>query len=171
MKRSVLPLVAIIGLTSAAPGADIVNQQAPDYARSSVGTRILKSANGLAIKVLLERSNLGGGEVEVAEITLPPNPNAASHRHGSSEILYILSGELDHVVNDTSYLLRAGMLGVVRPGDRVAHRVHSSEPVRALVIWTPGGEVERLARSPAFQVEPIRGDSKRPAARLRHAPY
>jgi quercetin dioxygenase-like cupin family protein len=116
----------------------------------------LKSASGLDIKVLLESTNFGSGEVEIAEITLPPAPNAGSHRHGSNEIFYVLSGELEHVVNDTAYTLRPGMVGVVRVGDRVAHRVRTSEPVRALVIWVPGGEVQRLAQSPAFKEERIR---------------
>jgi hypothetical protein len=45
------------------------------------------------------------------------------------------------------------MVGIVRPGDSVSHRVVSEEPVRALVIWAPGGEVERLARF--FEQRPI----------------
>jgi quercetin dioxygenase-like cupin family protein len=117
---------------------------------------MLSNPSGLSIKVLLESSNFGGSDVEIAEITFPPAPNAASHQHASSEIFYVLSGELDHVVNDTTHTLQPGMVGVVRPGDRVAHRVRATEPVRALVIWVPGGEVERLASSPAFKVEPIR---------------
>lgn len=132
-------------------------QEAPAYQRCSEGTRSLRGAGGLAIEVLLENANFGGAEVEVAELTLPPSPNAGLHRHGSSEILYVLSGELEHVVNDTTYVLRPGMLGVVRPNDRVAHRVRASQPVRALVVWVPGGEADRLARLPAFEVEPIRG--------------
>jgi quercetin dioxygenase-like cupin family protein len=119
---------------------------------------MLTNPSGLSIKVLLEMTNFGASDVEIAEITFPPAPNAGAHRHASSEIFYVLSGELDHVVNDTTYTLRPGMLGVVRPGDRVAHRVRAAEPVRALVIWVPGGEVERLANSPAFKVEPIRED-------------
>jgi len=36
------------------------------------------------------------------------------------------------------------MVGVVRVGDSVAHAVLSDEPVKALVIWLPGGEADRL---------------------------
>jgi uncharacterized cupin superfamily protein len=129
--------------------------QSTPYERSTTGTRILSSANGLSIKVLLEATNLGSIDVEVAEITFPEAPSAGSHRHRSTEILYILAGELEHVVNDTSYVLKPGMIGVVRPGDRVAHRVRASQTVRALVIWAPGGEVAQLASSPAFKQERI----------------
>jgi quercetin dioxygenase-like cupin family protein len=153
MKRLAILACSVV-LMSATPSQQ--RTQAPAYARSSAGTRILSNPSGLSIKVLLESSNFGGGDVEIAEITFPAAPNAASHQHASSEIFYVLSGELDHVVNDTTHTLRPGMVGVVRPGDRVAHRVRAAEPVRALVMWVPGGEVERLANSPAFKVEPIR---------------
>jgi hypothetical protein len=36
------------------------------------------------------------------------------------------------------------MVGIVRAGDQVIHHVVSDEPVKALVIWLPGGEAERL---------------------------
>lgn len=42
---------------------------------------------------------------------------------------------------------------MVRPGDTVVHRVVGDTPVRALVIWAPGGEVERIA--PAFRERPM----------------
>ena len=45
-------------------------------------------------------------------------------------------------------------MGIVRPGDEVGHRVPGDEPVEALVIWAPGGEVERIAAG--FNVRPIR---------------
>ena len=36
-------------------------------------------------------------------------------------------------------------MSIVRPGDGVVHRVLSDVPVKALVIWAPGGEVDRIA--------------------------
>jgi quercetin dioxygenase-like cupin family protein len=121
----------------------------PSYARSTAGTRIFR--NGVfELKVLLEAANFGDGQLEIGELTLPPSPNAALHQHAASEILYVLSGEMDHIVNDTAYALKPGMMGVVRPSDRVAHRVKGTQPARILVIWLPGGEVDRFAKSPAF---------------------
>ena len=126
------------------------------YEKATQGTRWLESANSdLTIKILVEASNLGSAEVEIGEITFPPGPPVPGegHLHGSIEIFYILSGELDHIVNGESHVLTPGMVGIVRPGDRVKHQVNSSTPVKALVIWAPGGEVERLARF--FQERPV----------------
>lgn len=100
--------------------------------------------SGTTLKVLLDERNLGGGEIEIGEITFPPGANSGSHPHGSTEIFYVLSGELEHVVNGKSRLLRPGMLGFVRPPDTVNHIVPGDEPVRALVIWAPGGEARRI---------------------------
>ena len=56
------------------------------------------------------------------------------------------------------------MAGVVKPGDEGMHRVLSDGPVKALVLWVPGGESDRIApadrhvdasrreTSPAFSV-------------------
>jgi quercetin dioxygenase-like cupin family protein len=148
-------VVPFLGATIASYVAWQQPAQHTPYTRSTSGTRVLTSPNGLSIKVLLEAANLGASDVEVAEITFPEAPNAGSHRHRSTEILYVLAGELEHVVNDTTYLLKPGMIGVVRPGDRVAHRVRSSQTVRALAIWAPAGEVAQLASSPAFKQESI----------------
>lgn len=102
------------------------------------------------IRVLVDSLALGGVEVEVAELTLSPGQAGPPrhHRHGAVELLYILSGTLDHVVNGRPQRLEPGMLGIVRPPDSVAHHVVSTQPVRALVIWAPGGELDRLR--PAF---------------------
>ena len=100
--------------------------------------------SGTRIKLLLDESNLGGNEIEIGEITFPAGVNSGNHPHGSTEIFYVLSGELEHVVNGESHLLRPGMLGFVRPPDEVNHIVPGSEPVKALVIWAPGGEAHRI---------------------------
>ena len=125
-----------------------------EYAKATRGTRVLEGSNGFQIRVLVEAANLGGTEVDIGEITFPigSSPNRG-HTHTSIEIFYILSGQLDHVVNGESHLLDPGMVGIVRPGDDVIHRVTSEQPVRALVIWAPGGEAERLAQF--FQQRPI----------------
>lgn len=113
------------------------------YERASTGTRVL-SAGELAIKVLVEQGNLGSNEVEVGEITFPAGHLASGHSHGAIEIFYVLSGTMNHVVNGTEHVLQPGDVGIVRPGDTVSHGVIGDEPVRAVVIWAPGGEVERI---------------------------
>lgn len=135
-----------------------VAAQTPSYEKATAGTRWLENG-GLTIKVLVEAANLGSGDVEIGEITFPAGMSPSrGHRHGAIEIFYVLEGELDHVVNGTSHILRPGMVGIVRPADEVIHRVASTGPVRALVIWAPGGEVARIA--PGFQQRPV-GDDRR----------
>lgn len=149
-----LSLVAVPGsLPAQAPPA-------VPYTPASGGTELL-SRGGLLIRVLVDAAVLGGTEIEVAELTLPPSGPAAPrpHRHGAVELLYVLSGRLDHVVNGQAHRLEPGMVGIVRPGDSVAHHVVSAEPVRALVIWAPAGELARLR--PAFTTGPA--PARRPA--------
>lgn len=140
-----ITLVLAIGF---APGAQAQDDaSAGDYARATAGTRWLESDAGLSIKMLVEKSNLGGEEVEIGEITFPvgAGQSGRGHTHGRIEIFYILAGRLDHIVNAESHLLTPGMVGIVRPGDEVIHRVVSDVPVKALVIWAPGGEADRIA--------------------------
>ncbi len=133
-------------------------QAQEQYDASSRGTRLLEGGNGFAIKMLVERSNLGGGEVEIGEITFPVGSGQSrrGHVHGTVEIFYVLSGELDHIVNDESHILTPGMVGIVRTGDSVVHRVVGDEPVKALVIWAPGGEIDGIARN--LRETPIEGN-------------
>ena len=114
-----------------------------DYAKSSTGTREF-ARDALAIKILVEAQNLGSSEVEVGEITLPGNYRGSGHRHGAIEIFYVLEGTMEHVVNDVPQRLTSGMVGIVRPRDTVIHNVIGDTPVKAVVIWAPGGEVDRI---------------------------
>ena len=135
-----------------------VNARAQDstYRRSSAGTRILENDAGTSIKILVENVVVPGTAVEIAEATLPVGSGAgpASHRHGVMEMIYVISGELDHVVNGEAHRLTPGMVGIVKPADTVIHRVVGQTPVKMLLIWAPGGEVERLAQR--FRQRPIR---------------
>jgi len=121
-------------------------QQTDGYARASAGTRSLTLGAGTTIKLLLDATNLGSAEIEVAEITFPVGTSpTAGHRHGALEIFYVVEGVLGHVVNGEEHRVQPGMVGVVKPGDEVMHRVLSDVPVKALVLWVPGGEAERIA--------------------------
>lgn len=137
----------------AAPAVDA--QQSDPYARSSTGVREVTLASGTVIKMLLDASNLGTGELEVGEITFPTVTSpTAGHRHGATEIFYVIEGVLGHVVNGTEHRLEPGMVGVVKPTDEVMHRVLVA-PVRAVVIWVPGGEGNRV--QPAENWRPLGG--------------
>ena len=62
----------------------------------------------------------------------------------SGETFYVLEGELEHIVNGQSIKLGVGMIGSVRPPDKVRHKTGPSG-ARALVIWAPLGEAARIA--------------------------
>jgi len=103
------------------------------------------SESGTEIRLLLSESNLGGGELQVGEITFPPGTNSGNHYHGATEVFYVLSGELEHVVDGVSEILGPGDLGFVRPPSAVNHRTAPDGPgAKALVIWAPGGEGTRI---------------------------
>jgi quercetin dioxygenase-like cupin family protein len=124
-----------IGVTLAGYGA---------YAQPASKTFV--SPNGATeLKVLLDKDNLGAADVDVGEMTLPAGLDSGEHAHQSTEIFYVLSGELEHVVNGKSELLKPGMVGFVRPPDKVRHRVPGASPVKTVVIWTPGGEAGRIS--------------------------
>jgi quercetin dioxygenase-like cupin family protein len=133
-----------------APVATAQQNTAPAYERETKGTRILE-APGVAIKILVEAANYGSGEVEVAELTL--SSSSAEHKHGSAEIIYVLEGVLEHIVNGETHRIEPGMVGIVKPGDTVVHRVVPPGPVKALLVWAPGGEAERLAK--LFKTRPV----------------
>jgi len=135
-------------------GAGALQGQQPDsYARSSTGIREVTLGSGTVIKMLLDASNLGSDEIEVGEINFPTvSSPTAGHRHGATEIFYIVEGVLGHVVNGVEHRLEPGMVGVVKPADEVMHRVLVA-PVRAVVIWVPGGEGNRV--QPADRWRPL----------------
>jgi uncharacterized cupin superfamily protein len=50
----------------------------------------------------------------------------APHKHGATEMFCVVSGELDHVVNRKSQILKRGMAGDVKPADSVRHKTGPS---------------------------------------------
>jgi quercetin dioxygenase-like cupin family protein len=122
------------------------NDQAIDYARASSGTRQFQwdTENGPGwIKVLVEKANLGIDGAEVIEIFFPPAHEGEPHFH-EFEILYVIEGELGHIVDGETHVLTPGMVGMVRYPQEVVHKTLSEDGVRVLVIWPLGNEVKGL---------------------------
>lgn len=144
-----LPSLCLI-LASVAGCTEVPDPAAYEsYEIVSNGTRQFEwdSDNGPGwIKVLIEESNLGSKGVEIAEIYFPPGWQGQPHPH-ELEIIYVLEGELDHIVNGESHILEPGMIGVVRARDRVVHKTNSEGGVRTLVIWPLGNEVGPMSNS------------------------
>jgi mannose-6-phosphate isomerase-like protein (cupin superfamily) len=106
--------------------------------------RVLKSPSGTELRVLVDAQSLGGSEVEVAELTFLPNSDSGDHHHGVTETFYVLEGEMSQVINGKTFKLGRGMVATVRSTDEVRHR-SGRKGAKVLVIWAPGGEIERVA--------------------------
>lgn len=129
----------------------------PSYAYATNGIEDhIGGALGSEWKLLLDQSNVGGKELEMVEVTLAPGTVVGSHKHGSVEVIYVLSGTYEHEVNGKLYRLAPGMVGIVRPGDRVRHIVPKTGPAKLLIIWAPAGEAQHLfARAKGTAVPPL----------------
>ncbi|HEY4212694.1 MAG TPA: cupin domain-containing protein [Steroidobacteraceae bacterium] len=134
---------SIAGDSGAQPNSPTPNASYA-YATNGVLDNIA-GALGSKWKLLVNESNLGGHELEAVEITLPAGTVVGSHNHGSVEVIYVLSGTYDHEVNGKRYRLTPGMVGIVRPGDKVRHLVpKDTGDAKILVLWAPGGEAARV---------------------------
>lgn len=105
-------------------------------------SRTYRSPGGSMLRVLLDDTNVGP-EATVGELTFVPNTDSGEHTHGAIEMFYVLSGELEHVVNGKSEILKPGMAGFVRPPDKIRHKTGPAG-AKVLVIWVPGEEVKRI---------------------------
>ncbi len=162
MIRSRATILAVLssGMIAAALGADSPEHPVTDskltYAYATNGVVDNHSdSRGNTWKLLLDKSNLGGNELEAAELTMPAGTNVGSHTHGSVEVIYVLSGVYGHEVNGKLYLLKPGMVGIVRPGDHVRHLVPKTGPTKVLIIWAPPGEAARVFRPGGVAPEPV----------------
>jgi quercetin dioxygenase-like cupin family protein len=104
------------------------------------------------LRMLLDKTGLGSSELSIGERTYRANYTSAEHGHQGLEILYVLEGEYQHEINGKTFVLRPGMIGVVKPGDLVRHKTGAA-PVKLLMIWAPGEEGERVAEG---WVQPVR---------------
>ena len=129
----------------------------PPYDAATAGVRDLV-LGPVVIRMLAEASNLGRDDIEVGELRLPADfGEGTAHQHGSLELFYVVEGVLGHEVNGVAHRLEPGMLGFVKPGDAVRHSVLSPGPMRAVVIWLPGGEADRLIEHAGFEARPLPG--------------
>lgn len=137
MTRSTISTIAVAIACTATLGTPCAAQQTP-----AQGTTY-RSPGGATLRLLLDDSNVGP-EVSVGELTFPPNADSGDHQHGAIEMFYVLSGELEHVVNGKSQILKPGMAGYVRPPDKVRHKT-GPDGAKVVVIWAPGEEAKKIA--------------------------
>jgi quercetin dioxygenase-like cupin family protein len=102
-----------------------------------------RAPSGTTLRLMLDENNLGT-EVSLGEMIFPPNQDSGEHAHDAIEIFYVVSGELEHVVNGKSQILKPGMSGFVRPPDKVRHKTGPAG-AKVVVVWAPGIEGRRVA--------------------------
>ena len=102
-----------------------------------------RSPGGTTLRLMLDESNVGG-DVTLGEMVFPPNSDSGDHKHGAIEMFYVVSGELDHVVNGKSQILKPGMSGFVKPPDSVRHKTGPAG-AKVVVVWVPGDEGKKIA--------------------------
>jgi quercetin dioxygenase-like cupin family protein len=102
-----------------------------------------RAPSGTTLRLMLDESNVGP-EVTLGEMTFPPNQDSGDHQHGAIEMFYVVSGELEHVVNGESHVLKPGMAGYVKPPDKVRHKTGAAG-AKVVVVWVPGEEGKRIA--------------------------
>ncbi len=139
-----IPFIAFLSVLFAGLGCGAETSHPATAPSPVVRGEVYQSASGSQMRILMDHAAFGGSEMELAEITFAVNSDSGEHVHGSTETFYVLDGELEHVVNGKSIMLTPGMIGTVRPPDKVRHRT-GSKGARALVIWTPAGEAARIA--------------------------
>jgi quercetin dioxygenase-like cupin family protein len=101
-----------------------------------------RSKEGVTLRLILGDSTVGR-EVSMGELTFPPNIDSGEHVHGSIEILYVLSGELEHTVDGVTQVLKPGMSGFVRPPGKIRHKTGPAG-AKVLVVWVPGVEADKI---------------------------
>jgi quercetin dioxygenase-like cupin family protein len=132
MKMRTVVLAATIALCLAAAASAQSDKQGTVY----------RSPGGSTLRLMLDDTNVGS-EISVGELTFPPNTDSGEHAHGAIEIFYVLSGELEHVVNGKSVILKPGMVGYVKPPDKIRHKTGAAG-AKVVVMWVPGAEANKI---------------------------
>jgi quercetin dioxygenase-like cupin family protein len=101
-----------------------------------------RAPSGATLRLILDSTNVGS-EISLGELSFPPNSDSGEHSHGAIEIFYVLSGELEHVVNGKSQILTPGMVGYVKPPDKIRHKTGPAG-AKVVVMWVPGAEAGKI---------------------------
>lgn len=110
------------------------------------------------VKILSEPAVTGAERFSFGMVVLEPGKGHERHNHpGSEEIIFVMSGEGEQMVDDQPPVH-------VRPGASIyipADVYHSTlntgwEPLRLLVVYSPAGPERLLREIPGCQVVPPR---------------
>jgi len=109
-----------------------------------------------AIKWFVTPDGTPGAGITFGEVMLLPGKGHDRHNHPTSEeILYILSGEGEQMVNDEApFPVKAGDTIYIPTAVFHSTRNTSWEPMRLLALYNPGGPEKVLETLPDFQEVP-----------------
>jgi oxalate decarboxylase/phosphoglucose isomerase-like protein (cupin superfamily) len=103
-----------------------------------------------SIKWFVTPSGVPGAGSTLGEVIVNPGKGHARHHHpGAEEIIYVISGEADQMVDDGEpFAIREGEAVHIPAG--VFHSTFNTtwRPLRLIVTYTPGGEERALEGAP-----------------------
>jgi oxalate decarboxylase/phosphoglucose isomerase-like protein (cupin superfamily) len=115
------------------------------------------------LSVTLSPQVNGAARFSAAVVTVPPGQGHARHNHpGSEEIIYILEGEGEQMVEDEAGVphteqVRAGCT-VFIPDSRFHSTLNTgAREMKIFVVYAPAGPEELLKELPDFRLLPRKG--------------
>ncbi len=85
------------------------------------------------------------GAFTLFEVTAAPQSPPAPHiHHREDETYYILEGEFEFLDNERTFTAGAGSLVYLPKGRLHSHRNPADVPAKALVLYTPAGNIEKF---------------------------
>ena len=136
--------VILVGLVSMVPTA--LAEEVSRFVRPEQATTYIDPVTKTEVTILIDRHLGGTTELTLGYLVVPPGVDVPNHIHQSTETFYMLSGEMEQTSEGKVQTLTAGMACLVPANTITRHTVKSKDPVHALVIWTPGGEEERITK-------------------------
>ena len=125
------------------PEESAVSSQGIPYVAPGRGSKSLWVLGELATCKVI--SGQTSGAYSLFEVTSPPGSGPPAHvQHREDEVIYVLKGEYEFLVEDSTLRVSAGWLVYVPKGTLHAHKNVGDTLARMLVIQTPGGSHERF---------------------------
>ena len=136
--------VILAGLVFIVPTA--LAEEVSRFVRPEQATTYIDPVTKTEVTILIDQRLGGTAELTLGYLVVPPGVDVPNHIHQSTETFYILSGEMEQTSEGKVQTLSPGMACLVPANTTTRHTVKSKDPVHALVIWTPGGEEERITK-------------------------
>ncbi len=136
--------VILAGLGFMVPTAPA--EEVSRFVRPDQATTYIDPVTKTEVTILIDQHLGGTTELTLGYLVVPPGVDVPNHIHQSTETFYMLSGEMEQTSEGKVQTLTAGMACLVPANTTTRHTVKSKDPVHALVIWTPGGEEERITK-------------------------